>query len=68
MSILKRKKERKYFGYDAEQLNKTLETLCGLADGIDMTDAESEAMDMAIRAVCSIQFAMGSNGKVQFDD
>ena len=66
--IFRRKKERKFFGHHAEQMDKIIETLCDLCDGIDMTDDEAEAMDIAIHSVVEIQYAMLGNGKVLFDD
>lgn len=65
---LRKARKRRYCGYDHDQITDLMIRLCDLEDDIVLTEEEQEAMDIAIQALCSINNAMVSNGKVVFDD
>lgn len=66
--LIKGSRKRTYFGYDADGLSEITYTLCQLEDGIDMTEKEEEALDIAIQAITSMRNAMISNGKIRWDE
>ena len=44
-------KPKTYCGYDVGGMNRILDVLCRLEDGILMTDEEQDAFDIAIQCV-----------------
>lgn len=59
-----RKREKQYMGMNADQLRDVLFVLNDLVTDVGMTDAEQDAMDVAIQAVTDIRNDLMS-GKVR---
>ena len=68
--LIKRKRNRirKFCGHSADGIYEILNILCDLEDGIDMTEYEEEALDVAIQAVASIRNAMVTDGKIRWEE
>lgn len=65
--LIKRDKKRRFFGRDTYELYNIICILCDLEDGIDMTDQEETALDVAIQALSHIRYAMETDGKVRWE-
>lgn len=60
-----RKREKQYMGLNADQIRDVLFVLCDLVTDVGMTDAEQDAMDVAIQAVTDIRNDLMGGGKVR---
>ena len=64
MRVRKRDKQRQNMGLNADQIRDVLFVLCDLVTDVGMTEAEQDAMDVAIQAVTDIRNDLMS-GKVR---
>lgn len=64
--LIKRKKNRKFCGHNADGMYEIMCTLCDLEDSVGMSEKEEEAMDIAIQAISSLRNAMVTDGKIDW--
>lgn len=72
MNWLKKRKEtkvknRRYYGYRLDELDYLVDTLTWLEYDACLTDNEKKALHVATSALCDIQEAMATDGKVVID-
>ena len=65
--IFGKKKPRKYCGLTAAQMESVLIKLCEIEDGVERTDQEPGAMDIAIQAISDLHNAMIRDGKIHWE-
>ena len=63
--IIKRDRKKQYMGLNTDQLRDVLFILNDLVTDVGMTDAEQDAMDVAIQAVTDIRNDLIGGGKVR---
>lgn len=68
MRRLFKRKERRFCGKSWDDLNEVLDSLCELEDSVLLSDAEDEAMEIAIQCVTEIMNRMQDGKRVQWDD